>query len=62
MGGWGGGGSTGVGGGPSQEIIPLRGSIFKAETCQILSLAENPRSSPSVAIIFVGVGVGGLRK
>ena len=39
-----------VGGGPSQEIIPLRGSILQAETCQILSLAENPRWSPSVAI------------
>ena len=34
-----------------QEIIPLRGSILQAETCQILSLAENPRWSPSVAII-----------
>ena len=39
-----------MGGGPSQEIIPLRGSILQAETCQILSLAENPRWSPSVAI------------
>ena len=29
-------------------IIPLRGSILQAETCQILSLAENPRWSPSV--------------
>ena len=37
-------------GGPSQEIIPLRGSILQAETCQILSFAENPRWSPSVAI------------
>ena len=43
VGGW-------VGGGPSQEIIPLRGSILQAVTCQILSLAENPRWSPSVAI------------
>ena len=25
-------------------IIPLHGSIFQAETCQILSLAENPKS------------------
>ena len=38
-----------VGGGPCQEIIPLRGSILQADTCQILSLAENPRWSPSVA-------------
>ena len=37
-------------GGPDQEIIPLRGSILQADTCQILSLAENPRWSPSVAI------------
>jgi len=37
-------GGWGVGG-PSQEIIPLRGSILQAETCQILSLAENPRWS-----------------
>ena len=48
--GWAGGGW--VGGGPSQEIIPLRGSILQAETCQILSLTENPRWSPSVAIMF----------
>ena len=41
-----------VGGGPSQEIIPLRGSILHAETCQILNLAENPRWSPSVAIFI----------
>ena len=33
-------------------IVPLRGSILQAETCQILSLAENPRWSPSVAIVF----------
>ena len=39
MGGW------VVGGGPSQEMIPLRGSILQAETYQILSLAENPRWS-----------------
>ena len=32
-----------------QKIIPLRGSILQAGTCQILSLAENPRWSPSVA-------------
>ena len=44
------GGGGWVGGGPSQEIIPLRGCILQAETCQILSLAENPRWSPSVAI------------
>ena len=30
-------------------IVPLCGSILQAETCQILSLAENPRWSPSVA-------------
>ena len=42
-------GGWGVGG-PSQEIIPLRGSILQADACQILSLAENPRWSPSVAI------------
>ena len=36
-------------GGPNQEIIPLHGSILQAETFQILSLAENPRWSPSVA-------------
>jgi len=34
-------------------IVPLRGSILQAETCQILSLAENPRWSPSVAKITV---------
>ena len=34
-----------VGGGSSQETIPLRGSILQAGTCQILSLAENPRWS-----------------
>ena len=28
-----------------QKIIPLRGSILQARTCQILSLAENPRWS-----------------
>ena len=39
-----------VGGGPSQEIIPLCGSILHAETCQILSLADNSRWSQSVAI------------
>ena len=33
-----------------QEMIPLRGFILQVETCQILSLAENPRWSPSVAI------------
>ena len=30
-------------------IIPLRGSILQAGTCQILSLAESPRWSLSVA-------------
>ena len=44
--------SCGWVGGPDQEIIPLRGSILQAETCQILSLAENPRWSPSVAILL----------
>ena len=39
-----------MGCGPSQEIIPLRGSILQAETCQILSLAESPRWSPNMAI------------
>ena len=29
----------------------LCGSILQAETCQILSLAEHPRWSPSVAIV-----------
>ena len=42
-------------GGPSQEIIPLRGSILQAETCQILSLAENPRWSPSVTISILTI-------
>ena len=37
MGGW--------AGGPSQRIMPLCGSILQAGTCQILSLAENPRLS-----------------
>ena len=36
---------VGVGGWFFQEIIPLRGSILQAGTCQILSLAENPRWS-----------------
>ena len=34
-----------VGGGLDQKIMPLCGSIFQAETCQILSLAENARLS-----------------
>ena len=34
-------------------LVPLRGSILEAETCQILSLAENSRWSPSVAIAGV---------
>ena len=38
MGGW-------AGGWFFQEILPLRGSILQAGTCQILSLAENPRWS-----------------
>ena len=33
-------------------IVPLRGSILQAETCQILRLAENPRWSPSVAKLY----------
>ena len=37
--------------GQSVIIVPLRGSILQAETCQILSLAEHPRWSPSVAIV-----------
>ena len=41
-----------VGGGPDQKTMPLCGSILQAESCQILSLAENPRWSPSVAIIY----------
>ena len=32
-------------GGFFQEIFPLRGSILQAGTCQILSLAKNPRWS-----------------
>ena len=28
-----------------QKILPLRGSILQAGTCQILSFAENPRWS-----------------
>jgi len=32
-------------GGPSQRIMPLCGSILQAGTCQILTLAENPRWS-----------------
>ena len=35
----------GVGGWTSMIILPLRGSILQAETCKILSLAENPRRS-----------------
>ena len=38
MGGW-------MGGPLLQEIIPLRGSILQVGTCQIFSLAENPRWS-----------------
>ena len=34
-----------VGGPLLQEIMPLRGSILQVGTCQILSLAENPRWS-----------------
>ena len=33
------------------RIMPSCGSILQAETCQILSLAKNPRWSPSVAKI-----------
>ena len=39
------GGWVGVWVGFLQEIMPLRGSILQAGTCQILSLAENPRWS-----------------
>ena len=39
-----------VGGWFFQDILPLRGSILQAGTCQILSSAENPRWSLSVAI------------
>ena len=38
-----------------QKIKPIRSSILQAETCQILSLAENPRWSPSVAICSLTV-------
>ena len=45
-GGWMAGWMDGWMGGPLlQEIIPLRGSILQVGTCQILSLAENPRLS-----------------
>ena len=40
MGGWGAG---------PVILVPLCGSILQDETCQIFSLAENPRWSPSVA-------------
>ena len=40
--------------GPSQRIMPLCGSILQAGTCQILSLAENPRWS-RVWQYFVGI-------
>ena len=43
VGGWVGCGGYVVGGGPDQKIMPLCGSILPAETCQILSFAENPR-------------------
>ena len=32
-------------------VIPLRGSILQAGTCQIISFAENPRWSRSVATL-----------
>ena len=38
-----------------QEIIPLRGSILQAGTCQIVMLAENPRWSPIVAISILNL-------
>ena len=41
-----------VGGWFFQEILPLCGSILQAGTCQIFSLAENPRWSPSVTILL----------
>ena len=56
VGGWGVGGWAG---GPGQEIIPLRGSILQAGTCQILGLAENPRWSPSVAISYIALTLQG---
>ena len=39
-----------VGGPLLQEIMSLRGCILQVGACQILSLAENPIWSPSVAI------------
>ena len=41
-------------------LVPLRGSILQAETCQILSLAENPRWSPSVAIMMHPLSIMGV--
>ena len=43
--------SCGWVGGFGSRIMPRCGSILQAGTCQILSLAENPRWSPSVAKI-----------
>ena len=44
--GWSGGWSCGWSGGWFfRKIMPLRGSILQVGTCQILSLAENPRWS-----------------
>ena len=39
------GGLARTGSGAVKIIMPLRGSILQAETCQIPSLAENPRWS-----------------
>ena len=39
-----------VGGQFFQEIIPLRGSILQAGTCQIPSLAKNPSVAISLAM------------
>ena len=44
-------------GGPSQEMIPLCGFILQAETCQILSLAENPRWSKVWQYIILQKGI-----
>ena len=52
LGGWVGGW---VGGLFLQEILPLRGSILQVGTCQIFSLAENPRWSRVWKYINVGV-------
>ena len=46
-------GGWGVAGGwTSMIILPLRGSILQAETCKILSLAENPRWSQGWQLVY----------